>query len=169
MKRTLSRLLDFGLYAAIAVVAYGFLSRKFSGPKEGAVAAAIDLPLAGATTERFRLDEHRGKPVLIEVFASWCSACRRASPALSEAFQRHATSGVTFVGVSVDGSPEDALRVKGDWNIPYDVAIDDGRVSKAYGIEVLPTFVLVNREGRVQRVSTGAPSASDVDRWLKEL
>lgn len=169
MKRTLSRLLDFGLYAAIAVVAYGFLARKFSGPKEGAVAAAIDLPLAGDTKARFRLDDHRGKPVLIEVFASWCSACRRASPTLSEAFSRHGGKGVTFVGVSVDSSPEDAFRVKGDWNIPYDVVIDDGRVSKAYGIEVLPTFVLVNREGRVQRVSTGAPSAGDVDRWLKEL
>jgi thiol-disulfide isomerase/thioredoxin len=169
VKRTLSRILDFGLYAAIAVVAYGFLSRKFSGPKEGVTAAAIDLPLASGTNGRFRLDEHRGKPVLIEMFASWCHACQRAAPTLSEAFHRHGAEGVTFVGVSVDGSTEDARRVKDDWKIPYDVAVDDGRVSKAYGIEVLPTFVLVDRQGRVQRVSTGAPSTSELDRWLKEL
>ena len=168
MKRVASKLLDFVLYAAVGVAAFSFLSRQCSGPKEGIAAAAIDLPLVGAESKRFRLEDHRGKPVLIEVFASWCGACRRAAPDLSEAYQRHAKN-VTFVGVSIDGSPEDARRVKDEWKIPYDVAIDDGKMSKAYGIEVLPTFVLVDRDGKVQHVSMGAPSASDVDSWISEL
>lgn len=168
MKRVASKLLDYVLYAAVGVAAYSFLSRKCSGPKEGVAAAAIDLPLAGVENQRFRLEEHRGKPVLIEVFASWCGACRRAAPELSEAYQRHAKN-VTFVGVSIDGSVDDARRVKDEWKIPYDVAIDDGGMAKAYGIEVLPTFVLVDRDGKVRNVSIGAPSGSDVDDWISEL
>lgn len=170
MKRFFSRLIDFALYAAIAVALYSFVSRKLSGPSKGAEAAAIDLPLVGASSERFRLAEHRGKPVLIEVFAGWCSACRHSAPAVVEAFNRHRDRGATFVGVSLDSSDEEALRVKREWNIPYAVVRDDGhQLSRAYQIEVLPTFVLVGPDGKVRHVSTGSPSASQLDDWLTEL
>jgi len=171
VKRIFSHLIDFALYGAIAVTLYTFVSRKLSGPSKGAEAAAIDLPVVGSTSaSRFRLAEHRGKPVLIEVFASWCGACRSAAPAMVEAFNKHHGRGATFVGVSLDGSDEEALRVKREWGIPYDVVRDDGkRVTAAYQIEVLPTLVLVGADGKVRRVSTGAPSASQLDSWLTEL
>lgn len=170
MKRIFSRLIDFALYAAIAVALYSFVSRKMSGPSKGVEAAAIDLPVVGTPAERFRLADHRGKPVLIEVFAGWCGACRTSAPTVIEAFNKHRSRGATFLGVSLDSSDEDALRVKRDWKIPYDVVRDDGRqLSAAYKIEVLPTFVLVGADGKVRRVSTGAPSASQLDDWLTEL
>lgn len=170
MKRIFSRLIDFALYGAIAVALYSFVSRKMSGPSKGVQAAAIDLPLIGASESRFRLAEHLGKPVLIEVFAGWCGACESSAPAVIEAFKKHGGRGATFVGVSLDGSDEDALRVKREWGIPYDVVRDQGRqVSAAYKIEVLPTFVLVGADGRVRHVSTGSPSASQLDGWLSDL
>jgi peroxiredoxin len=171
VKRLFSRLIDFALYGAIAVTLYTFVSRKFSGPSKGVEAAAIDLPVVGAASPaRFRLAEHRGKPVLIEVFAGWCGACRSSAPAMVEAFKRHGASRATFVGVSLDSSDEDALRVKREWGIPYDVVRDDGkRVTSAYQVEVLPTLVLVGADGKVRHVSTGAPSASQLDSWLTEL
>ncbi|MFZ5897195.1 MAG: TlpA family protein disulfide reductase [Myxococcota bacterium] len=169
MKHWLSRLIDYALYAAIAVVALKFVSRKFSGPSEGARAAAFELPIVNRPGEQFRLQDHAGKPVLMEVFASWCGACRRSAPAVAESFQRHHQRGVQFVGVSVDSSRDEALRVKSDWSLPYDVALDDGRVAKGYGIEVLPTFVLIGKDGTVRHVATGAVSPSDIDRWLSEL
>jgi cytochrome c biogenesis protein CcmG, thiol:disulfide interchange protein DsbE len=164
-----SRAIDYALYVLLAVVAVKFVSRKLSGPSEGAAAASFELPLVNRPGEHFRLQDHAGKPVLMEVFASWCGACRRSAPALVESFRRHHGSGVEFVGVSVDSSSDDALRVKSDWSIPYDVALDDGRVSKSYGIEVLPTFVLIGKDGKVRHVSTGSASPADIDRWLGEL
>lgn len=169
VKRTLSRLLDFSLYGAIAVLVVLFVSRKLSGPKQGQVAAAFDLPVVDRPGERFRLADHRGKPVVIEVFASWCGACRRAAPTLTEAFHRHGGADVAFVGVSVDSNPEAAAAAKREWGIPYDVTVDDGSMSRSYGIEVLPTFVVVGRDGTVHRVSTGTPSRSDLDKWLAQL
>jgi thiol-disulfide isomerase/thioredoxin len=138
-----------------------------SGPKEGSSAAPFELPLVGASAARFRLDEQRGKPVLIEVFASWCGACQRSAPVLAEASRKH--QQVVFLGVSVDGSPEEAARVKADWQIPYPVALDDGSMSKSYKVEVLPTLVLVDRAGQIQRVATGIPSSSTLESWLAEL
>jgi cytochrome c biogenesis protein CcmG, thiol:disulfide interchange protein DsbE len=169
VKFSLSRLFDWILYAALAAMAVVFVTRKMSGPDEGEPAARFDLPVVGASGSRFRLDEHRGKPVLVEVFASWCGACRRAAPAVADAYQKHGRDRVAFIGVSLDGSLADAQRVKREWEIPYDVALDDGSVSKGYRIEALPTFVLIGPDGVVQRVSTGAPSRSELDRWLTEL
>jgi thiol-disulfide isomerase/thioredoxin len=107
--------------------------------------------------------------VLIEVFAAWCGACRRSAPALVEAWKDQAAKKVSFVGVSLDGTREDALRVKRDWGIPYDVVLDDGSVSKHYQIEVLPTFILVDKEGVVKHVATGVQSRSDIARWIADL
>lgn len=160
--------LDACIWGALVVLAVMFVSRKFSGPREGVEAAPFDLPLVGAGDgKRFRLEEQRGKPVLIEVFAGWCGACKRSAPALAEAYRQNA--GVSFLGVSMDGSPDDALRVKKDWGIPYDVAHDDGSVAKRYDIEVLPTFILVGKDGVVRRVSTGVVSPKEVSGWLSEL
>ena len=125
VKRILSHLIDIALYGAIAFALYSFVSRKLSGPSKGVQAAAFDLPVVGESTgERFRLADHLGKPVLIEVFAGWCSACRSSAPTVLEAFNKHGRSGATFVGVSMDSSEADAARVKRDWAIPYDVVRD---------------------------------------------
>jgi len=169
VKAKLSRLLDIALYATVAVLLVSLVSRKLSGPRTGGVAAAFDLPVVGATGGRFRLEEQRGKAVLVEVFASWCGACQRAAPTLSEVYQRHHGKNVVFLGVSVDGSPEEAARAKSEWRIPYQVALDDGRMSKDYKIEVLPTLVLIDGSGQIRRVSTGVPSSSTLDDWLTEL
>lgn len=165
-----SHWIDLLVYAALAALAVMFVSRKMSGPSEGAKAAPFDLPLVGAADgARFRLGDPPGKPVLIEVFAAWCGACRRSAPALNEAWKERGREDVTFVGVSLDNTASDALRVKREWGIPYDVALDDGSVSKNYDIEVLPTFILVGGDGVVRKVATGVPSKSDVADWIDAL
>jgi hypothetical protein len=83
-----------------------------------------------------------------------------------EAWEKHGNGRVAFVGISLDGNSAEAARLKREWDIPYDVAVDDGTMSKNYEIEVLPTFVLVDAQGVVRHVSTGTPTSSDLDRWL---
>ena len=81
MKFTRSHWIDVFVYGALALLAVLFVSRKLSGPSEGGQAAPFDLPLVGgAEGARFRLADKRGQPVLIEVFAAWCGACRRSAP-----------------------------------------------------------------------------------------
>lgn len=167
---TLSRLVDWGLFAALAGLALVLVSRKMSGPDEGAPAAQFDLPVVGEPTRaRFRLEDHHGQPVLVEVLASWCGACERSAPTLINAWRKHRASGVAFVAVSLDHSIEAAGRMKREWGIPYAVALDDGKMSASYGIEVLPTVLLIGADGRVRHVTTGSPSEDELDRWLTEL
>ncbi len=141
--------------------------RHSSGPKEGSAAAAFDLPLAGQAG-RVSLAAQHGKPLLMEVFASWCSACKRSSPRLAEAWHAHRGDDVTFLAVSVDEDPSAAGRVKRDWQLPFDVALDDGSVSRDYGIRMLPTLIYIDARGTVRHSAAGVVSRSDIDSWLAE-
>jgi thiol-disulfide isomerase/thioredoxin len=163
----LSRLVDYAIWAALAGVFALVLMRKSSGPDTGQAAAPIDLPLL-AKDGRFRLQQERGKPVLVELFASWCGACRRAAPAFADAYRDHG-GRVRFVGVMVDDDADSARKAVQSWGIPYDVALDDGGVARAYKVELLPTIVLIDDKGMVRRVWTGVPSRSQLESWLTEL
>jgi len=164
----LSKAADWALYAGIAGLLGLLVTRGGSGPREGAVAKPFSLPLATGAGQ-FRLDEHHGKPVILEVFASWCGACEHAAPMVDEVYRQAQASGVVFVGVSVDDDPNAARRVQRSWPISYPVALDDGQVQRGYGVSLLPTFVLIDRDGTIKHVSSGVPSRRMLSRWLSEL
>jgi thiol-disulfide isomerase/thioredoxin len=164
----LSKAVDWALYAGIAGLFGVLVTRGGSGPSEGSHAKPFELPLASGAGS-FRLAEQQGKPVLMEVFASWCGACEHAAPMVDEVYREAQKSGVVFVGVSVDGDAKAAQRVQQDWPIAYPVAVDDGRVQRAYGVSLLPTFVLIDRDGKVKHTSSGVPSRRLLSRWLSEL
>ncbi len=164
----LSKAVDWAMYAGIAGLFGVLVTRGASGPHEGATAKPFQLPLANGSGV-FRLDEQRGKPVLMEVFASWCGACEHAAPMVDEVYRDAEKSGVVFVGVSVDSDARAARRVQESWPIAYPVAVDDGSVQRAYGVSLLPTFVLIDKDGMIKRVSAGVPSRRTLSRWLAEL
>lgn len=169
-----SVLARYGRYAlyALAAAALLWLTRGRGGPSTGAEAPGFDLPLVAASTgssAHWALDDHKGKPVLIEVFASWCGTCRRAAPTLAEAHEKYGDK-LEFLGVSMDDNADAAALAKERWQIPYAVAHDDrGAFARAYKIRVLPTFVLLDQDGRIADVSTGAPSPGRVEAWATSV
>lgn len=170
-KRTKSRESSpFG--TILIVVAIGVLAivatRRRSGPEVDVPAKEFALDTVNQEGQ-FRLSEHRGNPVLVEVFASWCSACKSAAPMMSRVTRASRKRDVRFVGVSVDGSASEARATAKNWGIPYDVALDDGTFSKDYEITVLPTFVLIDEKGNVKQVASGTPGEAELERWLGEV
>ena len=162
----------WALVALAGLLVVWQLKRCGGGPSEGAAAPAIDLPIVAAAAgepTRFSLASHENKPVLIEVFASWCGTCRRAAPSLARAHEKYGDQ-LDFVGVSVDDDASLAAEAKQGWQIPYAVAHDDtGAFARAYRIRVLPTFVLLDREGKIAEVSAGLPSESRLDAWARRV
>jgi thiol-disulfide isomerase/thioredoxin len=164
------KLFELARYGALGGCVYVLASQwvhHSSGPKEGSTAAAFDLPLIGEAG-RVSLAAQHGKPVLMEVFASWCSACKRSTPRLVDEWQKHHGDDVTFLAVSVDEDPAAASHIKSDWHIPFAVALDDGSVSRNYKIEMLPTLIYIDKNGTVRHASAGVTSRSDLEDWLAE-
>lgn len=161
-------------YGALGVGVYILASQwvhHSSGPKEGSQAAQFDLPLMGEPG-RVSLAAQHGKPVIMEVFASWCGACKRTTPRLADIYRErereHGKDDVTFLAVSVDEDPAAAANVKADWQIPFSVAHDDGTVSRSYGVSMLPTLIYIDKNGVVRHASAGITSKSEVESWLAE-
>jgi thiol-disulfide isomerase/thioredoxin len=159
-------------FTLLIVFALRSIVRSASGPKTDSLASAFDLPAvneAGAAGSRVSLAQLRGTPVLIEAISSWCSACERSAPALNEAARAARERPVRFVSVLLDSSPEAALTVKQRWGIEHDLLLDDGSFSRGYDISMLPTFVLIDAEGRVRSVSSGSVDRDDIEGWLSVL
>ncbi len=140
-----------------------------SGPPVGVAAPPLDLPLVKGDVPRFSLVEERGRPVLIEVFASWCRACEGAAPTLAAASRVRRAREVRFVGVSVDDDPFLAAVAAQRWSIPYDVAFDDVGAADTWKVDRLPAVIVVDAAGSVRHVGSSAPTAAELERWLADV
>lgn len=154
--------LEAGLWIAGAGTILFLLRPSASGPKVGSQVALPSL-VSLESGERVALGTP-GRPVLIEVFASWCTACRRSSAMLSEL----KNGPLDFVMVSVDERIEDARKAKASWPITARVLHDSrGELHRKFDIRMLPTFVLLDEQGVVKRVTNGTPGALDLHAYAE--
>jgi len=116
-------------------------------PQERRPAAAFAVArLDGKGT--VALADFRGRPVLVNFWASWCPPCRRETAALV-AFSR-AHPGIAVLGVAVNDEPADARAFARRHRIPYAVGSDpDGKLVDLYGLPGLPATFVIDAEGRL--------------------
>lgn len=112
---------------------------------------APDLRLPTLDGRTFDLDDHLGKVVVVNFWATWCPPCRIEIPDFIEVHDEFRGRDVVFVGVSLDeGGWDDVRPVAEQLGIPYAVALDDGSADAGYGpIDALPATFLIDRHGHV--------------------
>ena len=112
---------------------------------------------------KFELAKHRDKVVLLNVWATWCGPCRYEIPELQEIHNKNAPRGFEVIGVSVDESGVDAVKdfVK-EHEMTYPVALDaEGKIANILQTSVLPTTVLIDRNGTIVWKRYGAILPND--------
>ncbi|MGM0575003.1 MAG: TlpA family protein disulfide reductase [Myxococcota bacterium] len=114
-------------------------------------APGFDLQdLEGGTV---RLEDLRGKPVILNFWAPWCGPCRLEAPAFSRFAADHPDFAV--VGVS-DPSPEADIRAAvEDLGIDYRVLVGDAAALAAWGVDTFPTTFVLDAEGRIVTSHSG--------------
>jgi cytochrome c biogenesis protein CcmG/thiol:disulfide interchange protein DsbE len=101
------------------------------------------------------LSELRGKPVVLNFWASWCAPCRLEMPVLVDAWRRYGER-VHFLGVNVLDQREAAVRFARDVGMEFPSVHDpEGDVLRWFRVVGLPTTVFVTREGRISEVHAG--------------
>lgn len=100
---------------------------------------------------KFELASHKGKVVLLNVWATWCGPCRFEIPELKKIHDANSAKGFEVVGVSVDESDVDSVKqFVSEQKMQYPVALDpQGKIAVILNTSVLPTTVLVGRDGRI--------------------
>ncbi|MCP4998267.1 MAG: TlpA family protein disulfide reductase [Hyphomicrobiales bacterium] len=105
----------------------------------------------------FRLSDHKGNPVVINFFASWCTTCGVEVSDLEKVYQEFAGRNVMFVGVGVDDTETKALQYMKKYGITYPTGLDvTGTIKKDYGIRGLPFTFFVDRKGFITYIHAGA-------------
>ena len=120
-------------------------------PLVGRLAPDFALPAAAGANER--LSEHRGEVVVLSFWSTRCSLCASELAALDDLYARYRSAGLITLAVSVDDDPQRARDFARAHPLRYPLLIDPTKaVSRAYGIELLPTLVLIDRSGAVRYV-----------------
>lgn len=105
------------------------------------------------------LSDFRGKPVLILLWASWCSVCKATMPGLETVYQDYAPLGFELLAVNMttQDTLSSAVNYFDSQNYSYPMLLDrDGSVARDYQMHALPTSVLVGPDGTVLDVVIGS-------------
>lgn len=111
----------------------------------------------------------KGRVVLLDFWASWCSACREATPSIVALSDKYGAQGATVVGITGD-PPEIAEKGAKKFGINYGVVSDvsDDTMSD-YGVRALPTMYLVDKKGVIREVFVGFAGPEPIEEAMKKL
>ena len=157
----------------IALLAFGLANRAPVTGKSGITrvdkpAPNFSLPLLGGGD--LVLEEHIGRPMVINFWASWCPPCIQEAPALESAWRTYRSEDVLFVGVDIQDAEEDAVEYVRDLGITYPNGLDrDGRITIDYGVIGLPVTFFVDRDGIIQRRWVGAIDGRRLTDFMEDL
>ena len=113
--------------------------------------AAPDFALPAAIGNNVRLSEYRGQPVIVSFWSSRCGLCARQLAALDRYYGTYRSSGLIVLAVSVDDDAQHAQDYAHAHVMAFPLLLDSAKaVSRAFGIERLPSTVLIDRGGVVR-------------------
>ena len=131
----------------------------------GKPAPPVSLELISG--KKINLAEQQGKIVFLAFWATWCEPCRRDIPRLIEAQAEF--KNLVVIGISTEPRA-DVADYLGQEHFDFPTALDPGeKVSKAYGIDLIPRLFVIDQKGIITKMIRGLPSQGAIRRALEPL
>jgi thiol-disulfide isomerase/thioredoxin len=158
----------FALIVLVAVVGAIILTSGRS--PEGSAAPGFSVARLGQAGSTVHLSDFRGRPVVMNFFASWCPPCRDELPTLSAA-QRRLGGNVAFLGIDVSDSTPAALDLVRASGVTYPAGVDpDYKVADSlYHLRGLPSTVFIDAKGNIAATVLGQLSPRVLNDHLQAL
>ena len=135
-------------------------SEQLLTPYKGAQPAP-DFKLVDVDGGKHSLSDYRGKPLIINFWATWCPPCREEMPSMNRAWHK-VKDTVSMLAINV-GEDEDTIFIfSADYPIDFPVLLDSsGAVIREWPVKGLPTTFVLDREGNIRYTAVGAREWDD--------
>jgi peroxiredoxin len=126
---------------------------------------APDFELASLDGRKVKLSDYRGKAVLLNFWATWCSPCKVEMPWFVDLQNKYGNEGLVVLGVAMDDSDNAKIaQFASEMRVNYPILLGTDKVSDQYGnVQFLPTTFYIDREGRIIGKGTGLLGRGEIE------
>ena len=132
---------------------------------------AIDFQLQTLDGKTVKLSDFRGKPVLLNFWATWCGPCRFEMPFLQQINDSYSAKGLVLLAIDIAEDSTTVQKFMTDLNLSLTVPMDTtAKVAKSYGITAIPSTFLIDKDGIIRGKVVGAfPNKAAIENELKKI
>ena len=135
--------------------------------KEGDSASQFSLKLLDG--KKFMLGDAKGRPVVINFFASWCHPCRTEAPVLQKVYTKYEDK-VVFIGIAIQDNEAKVREYVKEFGVTFPVGIDSsGNIAEAYKIYGIPKTFIIDRAGRFNLIHMGEITELDLMKGIEKV
>jgi cytochrome c biogenesis protein CcmG/thiol:disulfide interchange protein DsbE len=116
------------------------------------------------------LSDLKGKVVMIDFWASWCTPCRQEAPVLAQVYKEYQGRGVEFIGISIWDRPSDAQDYIQRFGITYPSGLDsEGTILVDYAVRGIPEKFFIDAQGRLVKRFIGPSKVEGLREILDQM
>ena len=131
---------------------------------------APDFALQDMEGNPHKLSDYKGEGVFLNFWGTWCEPCVKEMPAMDRQYKEFKEQGVQILAVNIAQSDFEVQSFVDRFDLSFPVVIDKSKsVMIAYNIRPLPTTILVNPEGEIERIVTGEMTEQDIKGYMEEI
>ena len=152
------------LSVLVAALLFGCTARNETS------AAVSDFKLQDLNGKTVKLSDFKGKPVLLDFWATWCPPCRAAIPGLEKLHKNYSGKGLVVLSISLDEGDWDSVKsFAAEHGITYPVLKGTEDVSSQFQVRTIPMLVIINKEGKIVKRYLGYGDDDELEKDIKTV